>query len=200
MTLWTVDCQAPLSVGFSRQEYWSGLPCPSPGDLPNPGTELASLMSPALADRFFTTSTPWEARILNPSLSIPVLFPLYDTVALGGIRLFHTCTSHLIISVKIVTSENGHTPFNVYPGENPRLMMTKAFSLFFCWKILLWAWYEESACLLYSLQYAWKCIPYTKSETDRRRVLCSLFHSISCVNLKQATTSLSSSFLNRKMA
>ena len=38
-TLWTVACQAPLSMGFSRQEYWSGLPFPSPGDLPNPGIE-----------------------------------------------------------------------------------------------------------------------------------------------------------------
>ena len=38
-TLWTVACQAPLSIGFSRKEYWSGLPFPSPGDLPNPGIE-----------------------------------------------------------------------------------------------------------------------------------------------------------------
>jgi len=43
-------------MGFSRQEYWSGLPCPPPGDLPHPGIELTSLMSPALAGRFFTTS------------------------------------------------------------------------------------------------------------------------------------------------
>ena len=56
-TSWTIACQAPLSTGFSRQEFWSGLPCPPPGDLPNSGTELASLMSPALASGFFTTST-----------------------------------------------------------------------------------------------------------------------------------------------
>ena len=43
---WTVTCQAPLSMGFSRQEYWSGLPFPSPGDLPNSGIKLMSLMSP----------------------------------------------------------------------------------------------------------------------------------------------------------
>ena len=48
--------QAPLSMGFSHQEYWSVLPCPRPGDLPNPGIEPASLMSPALAGRFFTTN------------------------------------------------------------------------------------------------------------------------------------------------
>ena len=48
VTLWTVACQAPLSMGFSRQEYWSGLPCPFPGDLPNPGIKPVSLTSPAL--------------------------------------------------------------------------------------------------------------------------------------------------------
>ena len=58
---WTVDHQAPLSMGFSRQEYWSGLPYPPQGDLPNPGIEPASLMSPTLADRFFTTRAIWEA-------------------------------------------------------------------------------------------------------------------------------------------
>ena len=47
--LWAVVCQAPLSMRFSRQEYWRGLPCPPSGDLPNPGIEPASLMSPALA-------------------------------------------------------------------------------------------------------------------------------------------------------
>ena len=58
-TQWTH--QAPLSMGFSRQEYWSGLPCPS-GDLPDPGIEPVSLTSPALVGRFFITSTTWEAH------------------------------------------------------------------------------------------------------------------------------------------
>ena len=48
VTLWTVALGAPLSLGFSRQEYWSGLPCPPPGDLPDPGIKPASLVSPAL--------------------------------------------------------------------------------------------------------------------------------------------------------
>ena len=56
--------QAPLSMGFSRQEYWNGLPCPLPGNLPSPGIELVSLMSPAFASRFFTT---WEAPLPRPS-------------------------------------------------------------------------------------------------------------------------------------
>ena len=52
---WTVAFQAPLFMGFPRQEYWHGLPCPPAGDLPNPGTEPVPLMSPALAGGFFTT-------------------------------------------------------------------------------------------------------------------------------------------------
>ena len=63
VTPWTVARQAPLSMRFSRQECWSGLSCPPPGDLPNPGSEPASLMSPALAGRFFTTNATWEAHL-----------------------------------------------------------------------------------------------------------------------------------------
>ena len=55
---WTVACQAPLSIGFSRQEYWSGLSFPSPGDLPRTGMDLAS---PASAGRCLTTSVTWWA-------------------------------------------------------------------------------------------------------------------------------------------
>ena len=55
--------QAPLSIGFSRQEYWSGLPFPPAENLPNPGIEPSSLTSPALAGRLFTTSTTWEAAM-----------------------------------------------------------------------------------------------------------------------------------------
>ena len=57
VTPWTVAHQAPLSMGFSRKEYWRGLPFPPPGDLPNPGIEPWSLLSPQLAGGFFTTST-----------------------------------------------------------------------------------------------------------------------------------------------
>ena len=62
VTPWTVARQAPLSMEFSRQEYWSGLPCPPPGDLPEPGIEPTSLILPKLADGFFTTSATWEAQ------------------------------------------------------------------------------------------------------------------------------------------
>ena len=56
--VWTIVPQAPLSTGFSKQEYWSGLPCPPLGNLPNLGIEPASLVSPALAGRFSTTKQP----------------------------------------------------------------------------------------------------------------------------------------------
>ena len=75
-TPWTGACQAPLSMGFSRQEYWSGVPFPSPGDLPNPGIELGS---PALqvdslpaddddfvAKLFPTLATPWTVACQAP--------------------------------------------------------------------------------------------------------------------------------------
>ena len=70
-TLWTIAHQAPLSMGFSRQEYWSALPFPSPGDLPSPGSKPTSFTSPALAGRFFTTSTTWEAiDIVNSKIFV----------------------------------------------------------------------------------------------------------------------------------
>ena len=77
MAPWAVACQPPLSVEFSffvcvcvsvefsRQEYWSTLPFPIPGDLPNTETEPVSLVSPELAVRFFTTGTTLEAHVLN---------------------------------------------------------------------------------------------------------------------------------------
>ena len=68
--LWTVAFQAPLFMGFSRQEYWSGFPFPSLGALPNPGIEPMSLVSPALAGGFFTTEPPG-----NQVTSVINLFP-----------------------------------------------------------------------------------------------------------------------------
>ena len=59
VTSWIVACQVPLSVRFSRQKCWSGLSFPPSGNLPDPGSKLASLLSPALADRFFTPSATW---------------------------------------------------------------------------------------------------------------------------------------------
>ena len=64
-TLWNVAHQVSPSMGFPRQEYWSGLPCPPPEDLPDPGIKPTSLLSPAWAGAFFTTSATWEACHLS---------------------------------------------------------------------------------------------------------------------------------------
>ena len=81
-TPWTVAHQAPLSMGFSRQEYWSGLPRPPPRDLPDPGIKPASLMSPTLAGRFFTIGTTCKASenhlwaLLFPQpYTLPLILP-----------------------------------------------------------------------------------------------------------------------------
>ena len=66
-TPWTVIRQAPLSMGFSKQEYWSGSPFPSPRDLPNPGIKPMSLKSPTLAGLFFTDTT-WKVPLTHRGL------------------------------------------------------------------------------------------------------------------------------------
>ena len=63
--LWTVAHETPLSTGFSRQKYWAGLPCPPPGDLPDPGTAPMSLMSPVLAGRFQPLGPPGKTHLLE---------------------------------------------------------------------------------------------------------------------------------------
>ena len=65
VTPWTITRQAPLSTGFSRQEYWSGLPCPPPGDLPNPGIEPTSHVSPDLQAYLFTTEPLRKPSFMN---------------------------------------------------------------------------------------------------------------------------------------
>ena len=71
---------------FSKQEYWSGLPCPPPGDLPNPGIEPVSLMSPALAGGFFTTSATWEALQVLQGMEKPWRAGTGDDQAMGSLR------------------------------------------------------------------------------------------------------------------
>ena len=77
----SMDCspQAPLSKEFSRQEYWSGLPCPPPRDLPDPGIEPAFLTSPALASRFFTTSATWKIVFNSPASHCPPTIAFLST-------------------------------------------------------------------------------------------------------------------------
>ena len=68
---WTVTCQAPLSMGFSKQGYWDGLPFPVPGDLSDSGIKPQSLTSPVLMDRFFTTAAAKSLRSC-PTLCDPI--------------------------------------------------------------------------------------------------------------------------------
>ena len=88
-TPWTVAYLAPQSMSFSRQEYWSGLPFPTPGDLPNPGIEPASLVSPALAGGFFTTASPGKQEGCSPAIKY---FSLEMTYVISTHRLLdRTC-------------------------------------------------------------------------------------------------------------
>ena len=80
-TLWTPACQAPLSMKFSGQEYWSRLPFPPPVDLPDPGIKPLSLVSPALTVGFFITSTAWEAHEIAYLFSSAVVLALAPTLA-----------------------------------------------------------------------------------------------------------------------
>ena len=85
VTPWTVALQAPLSMGFPRQEYWNGLPCPPPGDLPDPGIEPTSVASPELAGGFFITAPP--RKHMDPALDIPFSFGP-DSFADPGVSVF----------------------------------------------------------------------------------------------------------------
>ena len=88
-TLWTVACQAPLSMGFSRQEDWSGFPCAPPGDLPNPGIEPTSPVAPTLEVDFFTIE-PLEKPILDPRTQQIVLNKQTNKISiLLGLLLSH---------------------------------------------------------------------------------------------------------------
>ena len=69
-TLWTVACQAPLSMGFFRQEYWSGLRCPLPGDLPDSGMEPPSLIFPAPAGGSLPLVPPGKLKVKGVSISL----------------------------------------------------------------------------------------------------------------------------------
>ena len=80
VTLWTVAHQVALSMGFSKQEYWNGLPCPPQGDPPDPGPKPIPLMSPVLAGRFFTTTVPLPYIFL-----VQALAPLYPAIVAASL-------------------------------------------------------------------------------------------------------------------
>jgi len=97
----TVAHQIPLPMEFSRREQWSGVPFPTAGDLPDPGIEPVSLVSPALAGRLFTISATWEALwtvVLNPKESVeylhgplPLALPCLPVLESSGTICFSIC-------------------------------------------------------------------------------------------------------------
>ena len=94
VTVWTVDTPASRLLcpwGFSRQEYWSGLWCPPAGDLPNPGIETTSLLSPVLVGRFFTTGASWEALVPRT-----YTLPYVKWIASGNL-LYNTGSSNPVL-------------------------------------------------------------------------------------------------------
>ena len=97
--------QAPLSLEFSRQEYWSGLPLPSTGDLPDPEIKSVSLASPALAGRVFTTVPPGKPELMykltteDIFIQLPVLHPLvYSSI---HFKLVSSSNTPLITILKV---------------------------------------------------------------------------------------------------
>ena len=91
-------------MGFARQDYWSRLPCPTPGDLPNPGSELASLMSPALAGRFFPTSDTWE----DPVKPNTFFFLMETTMIFNSKQTHYPTEGHIFIHQRKYTWTVGH--------------------------------------------------------------------------------------------
>ena len=98
VALWTLACQPSQSMEFSRQEYWSGLPFPPPGDLPNLGIKPELLESLALAGRFFTNWTTWEAsrEIAAGKCSQDVERSGLQRCKIG--RYFHTSWKYVAVS------------------------------------------------------------------------------------------------------
>ena len=101
--LWTIACQAPLSMGFPSQEYWSGLPFPFPGDFPDPGFEPASLTSLALASGFFTCRATWEALRMRVNVKVrPGIFRvgcIFASRILDTLLVFRTFWHNLNLPV-----------------------------------------------------------------------------------------------------
>ena len=136
MTLWIVTFQAPLSMGFSRQEYWSGLPYPQGGDLPNPGIQPMYLMSPVLTAGFFTTGATWEAHLQVYSVQFS------SVQSLSHVRLFVTpwTAAHqaslsitnsqsLLMSIQLVMPSNHFIfchPLLLLPSIFPRVFSNES--------------------------------------------------------------------------
>ena len=106
VTLWTIVHRAPLSMGFLKQEYWSGLPFPTPGDLPNPGIKPISLVFPALEGSFFTTALPRKPTEsarghvnAGATRARPIQQPLESLLDLEIIDQLNSCVGSCIVLI-----------------------------------------------------------------------------------------------------
>ena len=109
-TLWTVAHQAPLSMGFSKQEYWSRLPFPSPGDLSDPGIKPTSLSSLALAGRSFTTKLPRKLTIIIRKVQINTInntdkMRIFENIVLVGCRNRNSYVVLAEVQISIIIEE-----------------------------------------------------------------------------------------------
>ena len=110
VTPWTVAHQAPLSMGLCRQECWSGLPCPPPGEIPNPGTKPRSLLSPELGGGFFTTTPPGKPHSTTyPLITVGITFFL-KLAMIQQLYLFRL--SFLYINQKLLLTSSLSTNIN----------------------------------------------------------------------------------------
>ena len=103
VTPWTIVHQAPLFLGFFRQEYCSGLLYPSPRDLPNPGIGPMSLTSPALAGGFFTTHATWETPLHVYTISIYIFFFFFFSLTMEDFFLFFSGLSNQLLETELLT-------------------------------------------------------------------------------------------------
>ena len=98
VTVWPVACQVPLSIGFSRQEYWGGLPCPPPGDLRDPGIKPVFLMSPALTGGSLPVvplGKPVDENTTHPYTQLTLEKDPYVTIPKGN-GIFLTITLNFV--------------------------------------------------------------------------------------------------------
>ena len=167
VTLWTIDHQPPLSMGFPRQEYCSGLPFPPPGDLPDPGIEPTSFAFPALAGWFFTTSAIWEVPLFFRELLR--CFPLWNSpYSLKASYLYTCCFLTLecpfsILFLAILTHPSNLNPNMssfVKPSLNyPSPCLSTLHDVYSMSEIIVWAQVNKFECKVTNME-PWIAICY----------------------------------------
>ena len=154
-TPWTVAHQVPLSMGFFRQEYWSGVPFPPPGDLPGPKIKPRSLMSPALADRFFA-----------------IVYNIFV-----GIKIIVACSAHVCKwATEIISKEVLQIHIGIFHSESmvPHVSMEKLQKMDLYLNPIKMEWYSDT----------WGCISTSLQERahSRKPLFLSLWQSYIVTN------------------